>query len=93
MKIEMDDLTELLKRIYEYREAYKIADFKAPLFRITPHEHKLFKEHLINSMLFMPSYYGDLPTYMGVDFELVGAPQLFNGKHIRSDSGINFNKV
>lgn len=89
----MDDLTELLKRIYECGEAYHVAKFKMPLFRLTPHEHKLFLNHLSASLYFTPAYWGHLPTYMGVNFELVGKPVLFNGTHIRSDSGIDIQEV
>ncbi len=84
----MDDLQELLKRISEFTWAYRDSGYKAPLFRLTPYEHKLLREHLLNSVFFIPEYYGHLPHYLGADFELVGNPQLFDGKHIRSDSGI-----
>jgi hypothetical protein len=84
----MDDLTELLKRIYEFSFVYQKARLKPPLFRLTPNEHGLFRQHIINSNIYMPQYYGDLPPYMGIDFELVGSPILFCGNHIRSDSGI-----
>ena len=91
-KIPMDDLTELLNRIYNFGRVYECYMIKAPLFRITPHEHKLFLQHLLNlSPSFIPEYYGDLPTYMGVNFQLVGSPVLFSGMHIRSDSGIDLN--
>jgi hypothetical protein len=89
----MDDLSELIKRIYEYGEAYNYIGFKKPLFRLTPYEHKIFTQHIINCTTFIPEYYGHLPTYMGVDFELVGKPKLFGGAHIRSDSGIELNKM
>ena len=85
----MDNLTELLKRIYEYGLVYQSADLKSPLFRLTPYEHSIFRQHIINSFMFIPQYFGDLPTYMGVNFELVGSPLLFNGAHIRPDSEID----
>lgn len=88
----MDDLTELLKRIYNYSNAYKNIDEKPPLFRLTPYEHKIFLKHL-ESLCFIPSYHGELPIYMGINFELVGNPLLFNGSYIRSDSGIEFNNI
>lgn len=86
----MDDLTELLKRIYEHSHVYRESNVKSPLFRLTPHEYKIFKEHILRTCNFLPEYFGHLPTYMNVNFELVGEPQLFNGAHIRSDSGIEF---
>jgi hypothetical protein len=82
------DLTELLKRIAEFAWAYRDSGYKAPLFRLTPYEHKLLRDHLINSAYFIPEYYGDLPNYLGANFELVGSPQLFAGMHVRSDTGI-----
>ncbi len=83
----MDDLTELLKRIYEYSEAYRRSGFKAPLFRLTPYEFKIFLDHIIVSDVnYRPQYFGDLPRYFGVAFEIVGKPVLFCGMHVRSDS-------
>jgi len=89
----MDDLTELLRRIKQYGEAYNYAGYKVPLFRLTPYEYKLLNNHIISSSMFIPEYYGHLPTYMGVNFELVGKPILFNGAHIRSDSGIDIAEI
>lgn len=89
----IDDLTELLKRIFEYDMAYKSCGIKTPLFRLTPYEHRIFVAYLRSSLNFEYEAIGLLPTFMGVDFELVGAPVLFGGKHIRSDSGIEFVRV
>ena len=83
----VDDMTELLQRITLYSEVYRAARLKAPLFRLTPYEHKLFLGYLSKNMMFIPEYWGDLPKFMDVNFELVGKPVLFNGEHFRSDSG------
>lgn len=86
----MDDLQELIKRITEHTWAYRDSGYKQPLFRLTPYEHKIFLEFLMEKTLFIPDYWGHLPRYFGADFELVGKPVLFDGAHIRSDSGIEF---
>ncbi len=85
----MNDLQELIKRITEFIWAYRDSGYKAPLFRLTPYEHKILREHLMDTISFRPEYYGHLPHYLGADYELVGDPILFNGEHIRSDSGID----
>lgn len=89
----MDDLTELLRRIYKYSHAFELYGEKAPLFRLTPYEHQIFKQYLTNNNIKNNEFYGDIPTFNGIDFELVGKPILFNGKHIRSDSGIEVQKI
>ncbi len=89
---EINDTDELLRRIFKYASAFDCLGEKPPLFRLTPYEHTLFKTFLINQFIPCNSYFGDLPTFHGVNFELVGKPLLFDGEHIRSDSGIQFDK-
>lgn len=85
----MDDITELLNRISDYGDAYKSIRIKPPLFRITPYEYTIFTKYLTKNYLnWNPQYFGDLPEFMGINFELVGKPILLCGMHIRSDSGI-----
>ena len=91
-EIEIDDTTELLRRIFKYSEAFKLLGEKPPFFRLTPYEHRLFKEFLLKQFIPCNKYFGHIPTFHGVDFELVGRPLLFDGEHIRSDSGIKFEK-
>lgn len=86
----MNDTQELLKRIDDFNTSYKASGLKKPSFRITPHEQMLLTYFLSNSVLaYKPEFYGDLPKFFGCSFELVGKPVLFNGEHIRSDSGID----
>jgi len=86
---EQEDTIELIRRIYEYGQAYDYIGLKKPLFRLTPYEHRIFVNYLRFCFHnFKYEVIGELPTFMGVNFELVGDPILFNGKHIRSDSGI-----
>ena len=85
----MDDTTELLNRINGFGVAYKRTNFKQPLFRLTPYEYKLFLRYLSKNIPgFTNKTMGVLPTCFGVDFEVVRKPLLFDGKHIRGDSGI-----
>lgn len=81
----IDDTHELLRRIYEYSDAFSYYGKKPALFRLTPYEHTLFKRFLLTQVIQNNEYFGDLPTFYGVNFELVGKPLLFSGKHIRND--------
>lgn len=85
----MSDIEELMKRISEFTFAYRDSGYKAPLFRITLYEYQLLIKHLMDTISFRPDYYGHIPHFLGADFELVGNPVLFNGMHVRSDSGID----
>ena len=84
----MTDLQELIKRIMDFTFAYRDSGYKSPLFRITPYEYRMLLKHIMDKTDFVPSYYGDIPHFFGADYELVGAPVLFGGKHIRSDDRI-----
>lgn len=91
-EIEISDIDELLLRINEYSLAFKCLSKEPPLFRLTPYEHRIFTTFLISRGIPCGNFFGDLPIFCGVSFELVGKPLLFNGEHIRSDSGIKFNE-